>query len=142
MALGNLGLASWLEQYQAGDFAWIIPGLMESALYAALGAAVLELLRDFVEHPLPVIGLSRAPAVEKQRPPRVPLGQRLLARLRANRKQQPSNAAKSTAAAESTAAQVSVAKDGSYEPVPVPPNLPRRDAKKQRPDDVIKIELD
>ena len=116
-----------------------MPGLAESALYAAVGAALLEVLRDFVEHPLPVIGLHRTRSIEKQPAqsalPRVSLASRLIARLRAHK------TAPSTNTAEG-AAQVNAAKDGTYQPLPVPPNLPRRDAKKQRPDDIIKIELD
>lgn len=141
MALGSLGLATWLEQYGPEDFAWLVPGLAESGLYAAIGAAVLEGLRDFIEHPLPMIGLPKSPSRAQAAPkPRATLAQRLLARMRPRRETKPAPAVE--AAQVSAAKAEGPAREGPYQPLPVPSNLPRRDAKKQRPDDIIKIELD
>lgn len=130
LLLGNLGLARWLEQYQPGDFAWIVPGLLESALYASLAAAGLEAVRDFAEHPFP---FARQATPQAQR---ASLFKGVISRLRKLR--QPAAAASvQTQPGESLSAE-----PGSYSPMPVPPNLPRRGPKKQRPDDIIKIELD
>jgi hypothetical protein len=141
LALVNLGLANWLQEYKASDFTWIMPGLMESALYAAIAAAGLETMRDFIEHPLG----QRLPAEKRyaerqaaQRPDamqpstQVSLTQRLATRfLRLRRAaQQPETTAENTI------------ETSSYPPIPVPSNLPHRETKKQQPDDIIKIELD
>lgn len=139
LALGHLALANWLDQYHSNDFAWIFAGLFETALYVALLAALLETLRDFAERPLGVFG--RARATERQTvqsaqsvQPHVPLAHRLMTGLWALRKPARTQTAASAMNTE--------AHQETYQPLPVPPNLPKRDAAKQQPDDIIKIELD
>lgn len=136
LALGNLGLAWWLEQYKSADFSWIIPGLLESALYAALGAAGLEIIRDFVEHPFP-LGRRESPSVVAHSNLAPALYQRLVSLLRARRQ-----SLTQTADPAQQAAETSTDENGAYPPVPIPTDLPRRTAKKPPPDDIIKIELD
>ncbi len=165
LALANAGLAYWLNLYKVEDFAWIIPGLLESALYAAVASAGLEGARDVIENPLalrrpasrreaargraappePAVGY----AAEAQPPTRFSLIKRLVAHLRPSRRlrqQQMGQAAINVkAASPDTAAPASGTPgtdDAPYQPIPVPPNLPHRDSKKQPPDDIIKIELD
>jgi len=133
LVLGNLGLAYWLEQYKPSDFTWIIPGLLESALYASLGVAGLEVMRDFAEHPFPVV--RRA---ETQKPS---VFQRLSDRLRAAR-QPLTQAADHSPAAVQSSSDSSREDTDTYSPMPVPPDAARRKPKKQPPDDIIKIELD
>ncbi len=151
MALLNMGLAYWLDQYSTADFRWIFPGMMESALYGAIAASLLEGARDFIEHPLPLGQVSRRPQSQEARaaipkPAPVPLLQRLATRLSALRH---TRAARQDIASTPGAKPVEAAIPGepiaettSYQPIPVPPNLPHRDPKKQPPDDIIKIELD
>jgi hypothetical protein len=144
LALANLGLASWLEQYQPEEFAWIIPGLLESALYAAVAAAGLEGARDFFEHPL-ALGRGGAPArapaastpgaAQTAEAPSLSQAQRWIARVRLGLRPMRTPEAGTAQPGETSAAS-------AYPPVPVPPDLPHRDAKKQPPDDIIKIELD
>ena len=153
---GHLALANWLEQYSTSDLAWIIPGLWESALYGSLLAVGLEILRDFVEHPLAVGRMPFRRATQPARDQRAfkahlvaeeepqtegkiaGLLRSAASRLRGKpeAKQQPTEKYQSAQAATSNE------KQGEYTPLPVPENLPRRDPKKQRPDDIIKIELD
>lgn len=159
---GHYALANWLAQdptgavYSAADFAWIVPGLWESALYGALLAVGLEVLRDFVEHPLLVGRTSARRSTEPARDQRAirahlvdeeeePQSEGKIAGLLRlafhNRRGTPSSDAKQSVQPAQTAA-VQAEKKGEYAPLPVPDNLPRRDPKKQRPDDIIKIELD
>lgn len=159
LAAVNIGLAAWLDQYTASDLSWIIPGMMESALYAAIAACVLEGARDFIEHPLPALrrSSSREEQLASQKPstaqkPAAPLLQRLVTRLRALRPKHEAGGGNVPRSAKTSAAsahlvEVTQAADptpGSapYQPIPVPPDLPRRDSQKQPPDDIIKIELD
>jgi hypothetical protein len=147
MAAVNIGLTSWLEQYKSSDLAWIFPGMMESALYAAISVCLLEGTRDFIEHPLP---LSMAQAARRpfspgiqvapKEPVRVSVLQRLLTRLRGLR--QPAAAEPGDKPAQALLPDEPAPTQSSYQPLPVPPNLPHRDPKKQPPDDIIKIELD
>lgn len=151
MALLNMGLAYWLDLYKTEDFRWVFAGMMESALYAAIAASLLEGARDFIEHPLPLGQVSRRPHPQEARaaapkPEPVALLQQLATRLSALRH---TRAARQDIASTPGAKPVEAAIPGepaagttSYEPIPVPPNLPHRDPKKQPPDDIIKIELD
>jgi hypothetical protein len=122
---GHLGLAAWLEQYSADRLALLAPRLALATLAVSVAAAALETLRDFVEHPLPVPA-ARAPAAH----PSAGVVQRAVRRLLALRRPTRTQAGQAEARAE------------TYQPLPVPPELPRRDAQKQKPDDIIKIELD
>ncbi len=139
IALANIGLANWLDQYKADDFAWIVPGLMESALYASVAAALLESTRDVIEHPLhrPLTGERESAA---QAPVRVSFFQRMASRLSALRK--PLAPASKAVEAVQAEAGGTIQGASSYQTVPAAQNLPNRDAKKQPPDDIIKIELD
>jgi len=140
LALGNLALASWLEQYKASDFSWIVPGLLESALYASLAAAGLEVLRDFAEHPFP-FGRQREPRTVQS----PAFYQRLVGLLRARRQSFAQTAdplADPSQPAIQRSSEMPKGENGAYPPMPVPEDLPRRKPKKQPPDDIIKIELD
>jgi hypothetical protein len=151
LALVNLGLAVWLEQYKAEDFTWIFPGMLESGLYAALAATALECTRDFVEHPLALMRQRGAPGEQILEPeeaaqalPRASIVARMIDRVRMLRLVPAGKAPAAAAQAESTSPAGSQPETNTspYPPVPVPTNLPHKDGKKQRPDDIIKIELD
>jgi hypothetical protein len=140
LALGNLALAAWLEQYKPSDFSWIVPGLLESALYASLAAAGLEVLRDFAEHPFP-FGRQREPRTVQS----PAFYQRMVDLLRARRQSfaQPADPlANSSQPTIQRSSEMTKGENGAYPPMPVPEDLPRRKPKKQPPDDIIKIELD
>ncbi len=161
---GHFALARWLAQdpagavYSTADFAWIVPGLWESALYSALLAVGLEIVRDFVEHPLLVGRVAHRGEAKLARDQRA-INARLVdveeerqsegkfAGILGNALQSlrgmPQREEKPEAKVQpAQAAALQQEKKGEYTPLPVPENLPRRDPKKQRPDDIIKIELD
>lgn len=156
LALLNMGLATWLEEYNTSDFTWIFPGMMESALYASIVAVLLEAVRDFIEHPLPVWGLARARAgaafsADAPSPAHPSLASRLWARVSTARlRSKPASAQPDLLEETRTVGDTPVGEApvggtpvlGTYQPLPVPPNLPHRDSQKKHPDDIIKIELD
>lgn len=151
LALLNIGLATWLEEYSPSDFTWIFPGMMESALYASAAAVLLEAIRDFIEHPLPIWGLARTRAgaplsTEAPKPVRPSLVGRLWTRTSIARQRIKTGSAQPDLLEETEMAGEDPVGDapalGPYQPLPVPPNLPHRDSQKKRPDDIIKIELD
>lgn len=128
---GSLGLARWLEAYPPADFTWIVPGLLESALYAGLAAAGLEALRDLLEHPLRPQRLPASPqTADAAAPPALTHGvaARLFAPLRRAPKRQSPPVA--TVAQPAISAILPAGKTSI------------QDTKKQPSDDIIKIELD
>lgn len=125
---GHIGLAAWLEQYSGDRLYQLAPQLVLSLLASTAIAAGLDILRDFLEHPLPVR------QTEKER--LKPVGQHPASQpaylLRFFKKK---SRAEETYAPTSTPLEVS-------QPLPTPTNLPRREGKKNKQDDIIKIELD
>ena len=129
---GHLGLASWLEQYAGDRLYRLAPQIVLELLAVTVLAALLEVVRDFVEHPLP--GSLPGPA----RPSRCA---RLFHRAR-RPAARPARTRLSSAAATGIR-PVSASTEGGRLPAPArAPDLPRRRPKKQPPDDIIKIELD
>jgi hypothetical protein len=131
---GHLGLAAWLEQYAGDRLYQLAPQIVLELLAVTVLAVVLEVVRDFIEHPFP--GGRPGPVRESTarklihrieklfRGTARPLAERSLIDI-------PLDQAGQTAA-----------ETGNYQPMQVPSDLRQRNKKKQKPDDIIKIELD
>lgn len=134
LAGGHLWLAYWLEQYPPLLLVTAGPNLALDALLAVLVVSILEGLRDFFEHPLPTrrrwvpAGSYPATAGPDQAVAADASGARSRLARFFRRKTKP--------AEDSTQLPL------NFTPLPVPPDLPKSDRKKQHPDDLIKIELD
>jgi hypothetical protein len=110
------------------------PSLALDALIAVLLVSIIEGLRDFFENPLPTrrrwqpSGYDPSAAGMEQSTAEAARGARTrLSRFFRRIPKQP---------------EVGSQLPSNFMPLPVPPDLPTSDRKKQRPDDLIKIELD
>jgi hypothetical protein len=131
LCAGHLSLAAWLEQY-AGDRLYLLaPQIVLDVLVVTLLAAGLEGVRDFVERPFPA-GASR--------PVQTPLFSNLLHGVE-RLLHKPARSLSNTSP-DLNPASPSPADGGVYTPMPVPPELRQQRKKNQKPDDIIKIELD
>ena len=136
LAAGHFALIFWLEPISSEDISGLLSLLAINAILAVLMVGVLELGRDFLEHPLPSFRLrrelSRRPQAETIPPSKAPRGPAWRQILQTPAKPGPSPEAPSQTS-EAT----------NYPPLPVPEDLPKRDSnKKKQNDDLIKIELD
>ncbi len=125
---GHLGLAAWLEQYAGNRLFEMAPQLVLQMLAVAVVAAVLDGVLDFAEHPLPV----GRPDTEHKKTVldiRSRWAERLAYLLGKKRR---AHEQAGPAALEA----------GIFTPMQVPPDLPQRPKKNQKPDDIIKIEFD
>lgn len=135
LCLGHVWLAAWLQVSPDGGLGSWIPTLALNTLVPVAIASALELLRDFFEHPLPGRkGSARANLSAEVVSPPAARQPSLAARL-FHLKKSPAQALPDQPGAGGL-------DEKTYSPLPVPEDLPRRDPKKQRPDDLIKIELD
>jgi hypothetical protein len=128
LLIGHLGLAGWLEQYSGDRLFEMAPQLVLQTLAVAVVAAVLDGLLDFAEHPLPV-GPPADDLRQRARERQLRMSERL-ANILGRKSALPEQ--------EVTPAQ----ETGVFVPMQVPQDLQQRTKKKQKPDDIIKIELD